>query len=377
MKLLKTFAICFIAFIAVAITGCNNSFCSDVDKANIQEKMLENFENGKFDGFSLTQESWDKFEEEIKDKTPEEQLQAKKDKVDEIYQKEHPKACLTIGDTKDPITGAVIEGKSWGFAFSKYGGFIEGLLVYPIASLLILLAGLFKVPGVAQVLAIVIGTFVIRLVVVLLTYKQTLASQKIQMLQPEMNALNAKYAGLNDANSKNRKAMEMMALYKKYDINPLTSMIGPFLTLPIFISMYGAVQASTVLREGEIFGISLGQTLSSGILTFNWFAIVLFILMIATQFLAMKIPTWLAKKKQKHQNPYQTKDAMASTQNIMLYVMLFMIVFVGWMLPIAMTVYWVSSSIFSILQSLLMQNAMSKPTSKNDTKSSPLDQLRG
>ena len=389
MKLLKTLAICFIAFIAVAVTGCNNSFCSDVDKTNIQEKMLENFNNDgkvidgeKFDGFKgfsdKAKKSWETMLEETKGKTPEEIETAKKEIVIQIYTAEHPKSCLTLNEIKDPITGAVIEGKDWGFAFSKYGGFIEGLLVYPIAALLILLSTAFKVPGVAQVLAIVLGTFIIRFAVVLLTYKQTKAQQRMQLIQPKMMEINAKYEGMNDTNSKNRKAMEMMDLYKKYEINPLTSMLGMFITLPIFISMYGAVQASTTLREGEIFGVSLGQNLSTGILSWNWFAIVLFILMAVSQFLAMKVPTWVAKKKNKHHGNPNQKDPMTGTQNIMTYVMLFMIVFVGWMLPISMTIYWVSSSIFSILQTLLMQNVSSKPKkNKPEEKKSILEQIRG
>ena len=392
MKLLKTLAIALIAFFAVTLTSCNNSFCSEQDKTKIIDAMYERFEaeNGKDDVIwkNFTDASKKAYyeisieTEAYKDKTPEEIASLRKAKTEEIYKKEHPKSCLTLKDYEDPISGALIEGKSWGFAFGKNGGFIEGLLVYPIASLLIWLATSIGVPGIAQLFSIVLGTFIIRLIVVLLTFKQTVAAQKIQLLTPEMNALNAKYEGKNDEQSRNKKAMEMMALYKKYNINPLTSMIGPFLTLPIFISMYGAVQASTILREGVLgsgkHALLLGQTLSSGILNWNWIAIVLFILMIATQYLSMKVPTWIANKKtRKHGNP-NVKNPQDSTQQIMTWVMLVMIVFVGWMLPIAMTIYWVSSSLFSILQSILMQNIKSTPKkNKKEENKSILDQIRG
>ena len=392
MKLLKTFALCLIAFFTVALTSCNNSFCDDIDKNNIVLSMYEQFnaEGGN------EAKIWDSFAEKSKKAYYEVEVSSidleKHDveffkieanqtprykKALEIYENEHPKACLTLKGTKDPITGAEIHQKNWGFAFGHYGGFIEGLLVYPIAALLIWLAGLIKVDGVAQLLSLIIGTFIIRTVVVLATFKQTIAAQKIQLLTPEMNALNAKYDGMNDEASRNKKAMEMMNLYKKYNINPLTSMIGPFLTLPIFISMYGAVQASTILREGTLAGLSLGQTLSSGILSWNWLAIVLFLLMILTQFLSMKVPNWIAAKKTRNHGP-RTKSQQETTQSIMTYVMLFMIVFVGWMLPVSMTIYWVASSVFSILQAILMQNVTAKPKHpKKEEPKSILDQIRG
>ena len=403
MKLLKTLAIALIAFFTVTLTSCNNSFCSQEDKEQIIMKMYERFNDEGKDS-----DIWKNFTDKSKNSYYEIEVKVGVDDVKheadfffdkdgkvidanatdrfkktvEIYDKEHPKSCLTLTNYEDPISHAVIEGKSWGFAFGKYGGFIEGLLVYPIASLLIWLATSIGKQGIAQLLSIVLGTFIIRLIVVLLTFKQTIAAQKIQLLTPEMNALNAKYEGKNDEQSRNKKAMEMMALYKKYNINPLTSMIGPFLTLPIFISMYGAVQASTILREGILgsgnHALLLGQTLSSGILKWNWIAIVLFILMIITQYLSMKVPTWIANKKtRKHGNP-NIKNPQDSTQQIMTWVMLVMIVFVGWMLPVAMTIYWISSSLFSILQSVLMQNVKSKPKKpKKEQPKSILDQIRG
>jgi len=283
---------------------------------------------------------------------------AKAAKISTIYTSFHAKACLSVIDTEDPQTGVDIEGKDWGYAWSK--GLIEGLLVYPISAALAFLTNFLGSSGWAAALAIILVTFAVRGLVVALTWKSTVQSQKLQLLQPEMNAINAKYEGLTDENSKNKKAMELMGLYKKYDINPVSSLISPFLTLPIFLAIYGAVRATTVLRASEILGVSLGASLSSGILNWNPICIIIFILMIASQFCSMKVPQWIAKARQK--SNYKLKNvndkSSQSQQNMMLYVMLITVVFAGWMLPVAMSVYWMASSIFSIMQAVLLKDKM-------------------
>ena len=37
-----------------------------------------------------------------------------------------------------------------------------------------------------------------------------------------------------------------------------------------------------------------------------------------------------------------------------------MIIFMGWMLPTSMTVYWIASSLVSIIQTLITQNILGK-----------------
>jgi YidC/Oxa1 family membrane protein insertase len=212
--------------------------------------------------------------------------------------------------------------------------------------------------GWAQVIAIVIVTFFVKLIVTLATFKQTLASQKLQMLQPEISQVTAKYQGMTDPASKNKQAMEIMKIYSANKVNPLASIIVPFLTLPIFIAIYGAVKDTMILGQGDILGLSLSQTLSSGILVFNPFAFLIFAAMIGSQFLAMKLPMWVNRKKKNLNMDDKAKKANAQQQNIV-YIMMLTIVFVGWLLPVAMSVYWIASSAFIVLQTLATRKLMS------------------
>jgi YidC/Oxa1 family membrane protein insertase len=344
MKLFKAFGIMFFALSLMFLSSCTASFCTPVEEAGIRTELRVMLEQNTGEGAYATPSDW-------ATKTA-----AEKDKyADDLYNNTHPKACLTLVDTVDPITGVTISAKNVGFAFST--GLIEGLFVFPIAFLMIQITNLLGTSGWGQVIAIVLVTFFVKLIVTLATFKQTLASQKLQMLQPEINQVTAKYQGMTDPTSKNKQAMEIMKIYSENKVNPLASIIVPFLTLPIFIAIFGAVKDTMILGQGNILGLSLSQTLSSGILAFNPFAVIIFLAMLGSQFLAMKLPMWINRKKKNQQMDEKAKKANAQQQNIV-YVMMLTIVFVGWLLPVAMSVYWISSSAFIVLQTLATKNLM-------------------
>ncbi|MDD2433648.1 MAG: membrane protein insertase YidC [Bacilli bacterium] len=350
MKLLKALAACLLTFVlAFGITGCNSTFCNEEEVTAMKAEIMATLEAGTGTGDYATPEDWSTY-------TAEE----KTSKVDSIYNDSHPKACLTYEDDTDETTGVKISAKSWRYAFTQ--GFFDGLLTYPFGFLMDKFARWFGLNGYGQLFSIIIVTFLVRLVVTLATWKPTMAQQRMQLLQPEIGQINAKYGNTKDPVQKQKQAQEMMDLYKRYKINPITTMIVPFITLPIFIGVYGAVRATLVLREGTVLGITLAQTLSSGILTFKPTAIALFIIMMALQILSMKLPKLLNREQ------YKKMDAKARDANkqadTFTYVMLIMVVIVGWMLPVSMSVYWIASSLFTCLQTWITKLITDKQKKK-------------
>ncbi|MDR0831789.1 MAG: membrane protein insertase YidC [Bacillales bacterium] len=279
-------------------------------------------------------------------------IQAKLD----LYEKNKNNiACLTIsGDDKEPISGADLSKKTWGDAWKK--GPIEGLLVFPIAALLTGLTNLFGKAGIGQIIAIVLTTFTVRLLILAATFKSTLGAQKLTSLQPQIAKVQAKYQGNTTPSAKQRMSQEMMAIYQKEKVNPLSSIIAPLVTMPVFMSVYFAVSNTSLLKNGSLFGLNLGTTISSAILqTWNWYAIFLFILMAISQFISMKIPQWIQKKKEKTKHRFQDPRVKKNNQmQYITYIFLAMIIIMGWMMPAAMTVYWIAGSMVSIGQAYLM-----------------------
>jgi YidC/Oxa1 family membrane protein insertase len=269
--------------------------------------------------------------------------------------------CLTIDENvKEPGSGANLDVKTWGDAWKE--GPLQGLITFPIAFGLISFTNMIGATGVGQILSILIVTIIVRLLITLATFKTTMQQQKMTLLQPELNAIQVKYSGKTDEVSRQKMSQEMMKIYSKYGVNPLKSLIMPFISMPVFLCVYHAVNNTSILKTGTVFGVNLGDAMSTGILQGRWFAIVLFILMVAMQFASMKIPTWMQKYKTKKsgRRPDPRQSDSQKQANMMTNIFFVMIVFMGWMLPTSMTVYWIASSVVSLVQTIVTQTMLGK-----------------
>lgn len=85
--------------------------------------------------------------------------------------------------------------------------------------------------------SIVVFCLLIRLVIFPFDYKSRVSMRKTTKLQPQVNALQKKYA--NDKDTLNRKMSE---LYKKEKINPLSSCLPMLLTMPVLFAVWAALR---------------------------------------------------------------------------------------------------------------------------------------
>jgi YidC/Oxa1 family membrane protein insertase len=87
--------------------------------------------------------------------------------------------------------------------------------------------------GVGWGLSIILMTVVIRAALVPLTLKQMHSMQRLQQLQPQIKAIQAKYK-----DDKQRMNQEMMRFYQENKVNPFASCLPMLLQLPVFISLF-------------------------------------------------------------------------------------------------------------------------------------------
>lgn len=259
----------------------------------------------------------------------------------------------------DPVTKKVYEEAiiysttTFQQVFSE--GWFAGLIVWPLAQL-INFFGSFSDAGIAILLA----TILVNVVISGVSIKSQVQQQKLQMLQPEMQKLQKKYEGKTDDASKMRMGQEMQALYAKYEINPFSSLIMPFLQLPILMAFYYAVQRAAVVVDGTFLGIKLTLTPGDGFASQDWIYVLIWVLMIALQYLSMKVPTWLANQKKKKsgvkEKAYaQPKKSGMDQMTIMTFFSTAMIAWIGFTWPVAMSYYWAVSSLVRIVQSIVIQ----------------------
>ena len=263
-----------------------------------------------------------------------------------------------------------MSAKDWGYAWQK--GFLEGLLVYPVAAMTEIFAHNFGMGGWGQLGAILLVTLIVRSFLTLVSLRSTIGQQKMQMLQPELAKIQAKYpnADTNQA-QKQRLSQEQMALYKKNKINPLGTLLVLIVQFPLFIGVWNGLQGSAALATDKFAGLYLSESIWNtlnntlgmpGNINGWWTAFGLFLLMALSQFVAMKLPQWMQKFRDRKQPKLSANPAQNKQQKQMKwfgYIMLVMIIFMGFTLPAGMGVYWLAGALFSILQTFITQIAIS------------------
>ena len=241
---------------------------------------------------------------------------------------------------------------TWGSMFQNESWF-AAIFIWPLAQLVNFFAQFMNVG-----LSVVLVTIISRLITLPMTIKQTVQSQKMQMIQPKLTKIQAKYAGKEDEQSKMAMSQEMMNLYNKYDINPLGTILYSFVPFPIMIAIWQAVQRAESVVFGEFLSLQMDMlpmtAITSDLAGSGWKYLILIAILGVTQFASMKLPQYLAQRNMKAREKEAAKAANQQT-NTMTYSMLIMIVFMSLSMPTAMSFYWIVSAAVQAIQTVLIQ----------------------
>ena len=236
--------------------------------------------------------------------------------------------------------------------FSEYEGLWTTIFVKPLAwaiiniGLLLEKIGLGK--GLANGFAIVISCLVIRLILYPLTRKTAMQSEKLKEVQPQLEKLEKKYKDKTSEEDQKRKAEEMMAIYSKNKINPLSSCLLSFIQIPLLFAFLEAINRTPVIFENKFLKLDMGTTISHGIMSNLLYAYIIFLLLIlATSYFSFR-------------KTLKDQTAMAKQMKGTIYFMLAMILVAAFSLPVALGIYWITSSLFTILQNMLVERKKAK-----------------
>jgi YidC/Oxa1 family membrane protein insertase len=93
---------------------------------------------------------------------------------------------------------------------------------------------------------IILMTIVVRIIMSPLVYKSYLSSAKMKVLKPEMDELNKKYPGKENAM---KRQQETMALQRKAGVSPLAGCIPALLQMPVFFALFRFFPSNFDLRQ--------------------------------------------------------------------------------------------------------------------------------
>ena len=220
-----------------------------------------------------------------------------------------------------------------------YEGLWTSIFVKPLAWLIISIGNLVKNYGAS----LIIVSLLIRMVAYPFTKKTAMQSELLKQANPELDKLEKKYENKTDQESLMKKNQEMMIIYKKYNINPVSGCLFSFIQLPLFIGFLEAINRVPAIFEETFLGFQMGTTPFIALKNGEFLYLILIVLIIATTYFSFKM----------NKSTATTSPEMQKQNNMMMW---FMVVFIGFMsfqLSSAIAIYWIVSSGFTIFQNII------------------------
>jgi len=239
---------------------------------------------------------------------------------------------------------------------NKSSGIWELIFVKPLAYLILKLGDLIGNMGVSLIL---IG-LLIRLILLPFSYKTHKQSKNMQKVNQEIQKLELKYRGREDRDSMMMKSQEMMAIYKKYNVKPMSGCLVTFLQLPIFLAFLEAINRVPAIFEDKLLGFNLGMTPAVGLANGNYWYILLIVLIAASTYFSFKYSMKSAG------NMNNTPD-MQKQMSMMTNIMVIMIVITSFSLSTALSFYWIITYAFIAIQTYIFKR-LTGETKKKDQK---------
>jgi len=227
-------------------------------------------------------------------------------------------------------------------------------------------------------LSIIGLVLVIRAALIPVFVKQIKAQRGMQLLQPDLKKLQAKYKGKTDQLSRQAMAQEQMAMYKKHGTNPFSACLPMLIQMPFFFALFQVLSGISAAKDqgagigamsheqvvefdaSSIFGAPLSAALLQGGAT-NVAVVVLSIVMI----LAMTASQFITQKQIMAKN--MSEEAMASPfmkqQKMMLYILPLVFGVGGINFPIGVLIYWTTTNLWTMAQQFFVIRRMPTPGS--------------
>lgn len=222
-----------------------------------------------------------------------------------------------------------------------YEGIWNSLFVKPIAFLIVKLGQFLRNYG----CAIILLTLAIRGILYPLTNKAAMQSELMNDAKKDLDKLEKKYIGRDSQEDQMAKSQEMLMIYKKYNINPLSSCLFALIQIPLFFAFYEALNRLPVVFEGKFLGLELGTSPLTGMSHGNLLYSIIIILVALTTYFSFKL-----------NSATNSSDQVQATQMRMMSNMsIVMITIAAFTTSTSIALYWIANSAFTIVQNLLVK----------------------
>ncbi len=190
-------------------------------------------------------------------------------------------------------------------------------------------------------LAILATTVLVKAVFFPLANKSYESMAKMKKLQPEMEKLRERFK-----DDKARQQQELMGLYQKEKINPMSGCLPILLQIPVFFALYKVLFVTIDMRHAPFYGWIKDLSAPDPTSIFNLFGLLPFavpeFLQVGLWPIMMGITMWV----QMQLNPQQPDPIQQKLFNWMPVMFTFMLA----SFPVGLVIYWAWNNILSLIQ---------------------------
>lgn len=199
-------------------------------------------------------------------------------------------------------------------------------------------------------LSILMVTIIVKLLLYPLANKSFNSMNKMKLLQPQINDIRERFA-----NDKIQMNKEIMELYKKQQVNPLSGCLPILIQIPIFFSLYKVLYVTIEMRHAPFYGWIHDLSAPDPTSIFNLFGLIPWntpaFLTIGIWPILMAITMFI----QQTLNPPPADPVQAKMMKFLPVFFLFMFS----SFPAGLIIYWAWSNLLSILQQWWLQKSNS------------------
>nr|WP_246104667.1 membrane protein insertase YidC [Rudaeicoccus suwonensis] len=229
-------------------------------------------------------------------------------------------------------------------------------------------------------LSVVGLVIVLRILLIPLFVKQIKSSRRMQLIQPEIQKIQAKYKGKKDAESRQKMTEETMELYKRTGTNPFSSCLPILLQSPFFFALFRVLDRLKDIGSGHhspigwmtkelagqaekstLFNVQLSSAFlhpgDSPVASVRLLSAVLIVIMSLTVF------TTQHQLMRKNMPASALDNPLAKQQKYLMYIMPVFFAITGVNFPIGVLLYWVTTNLWTMGQQFYTIRRMPAPGS--------------
>jgi YidC/Oxa1 family membrane protein insertase len=248
---------------------------------------------------------------------------------------------------------STIDGYAESLKIDKFDLAIDwGMMYFLTKPLFFAIDYFFKLVGNYGV-AIILVTVCIRLLFFPLASFSFRSMGKMKLLQPEMTRLKELHK-----EDKMKLQQEMMALYKREGVNPMSGCLPILVQIPVFFALYKVLFVTIEMRHMPFYGWIHDLSAKDPTSLFNLFGLLPYdvpsFLVIGAWPIAMGVSMWIQQKL----NPAPPDPMQAK---IFMFFPIFLTVLLA-PFPAGLVIYWTFNNILTLIQQFYIQRKMSVKT---------------